>query len=114
MRIIISILLNALSLYIGAWLIKGVALNSPWTAIIAGIILGLANITIKPLLNLFALPITILTLGFFILIINAIVLLIVAFLVPGFIISGFFSAFLLGLLLLVLNLLYAALHLKGR
>jgi putative membrane protein len=114
MRIIVSILLNALSLYIGAWLIKGVAIHGPVSAIIAGIILGLANVTIKPLLNILALPITILTLGLFILIINALVLLLVAFLVPGFAIAGFVPAFLLGILLMILNLLYSALNLKGK
>jgi putative membrane protein len=111
-RFLISILLNALSFYIGSRLISGIELHGIWAAIIAGILLGVANITIKPILNLIALPVTILTLGLFILIINAIVLLLVSYFVPGFVIINFGAAFLLGILLILLNWLYSVLRLR--
>jgi putative membrane protein len=92
MRLLLRFLLNALALIVAAWLIPGVRLASPGSAIIAGIVLGFINAIVRPVLVLLTLPFTLLTLGLFIFVVNAICLALTAWLVPGFSISGFGAA----------------------
>jgi putative membrane protein len=92
LRILLSILLNALAIYVAAYLLDGIVLSGFVAALIAGLVLGIVNTLIKPLLILLTLPITIITLGLFIFIVNAICLALTAALVPGFDIAGFWSA----------------------
>ncbi len=112
MSLIISLLLNALSLYIGSLIIEGVQLTGVWAAVIAGVLLGAANFIVKPILKILTMPITVLTLGLFLLIVNALVILLVDYFVDGFEITGFLPAILLGILIWVLNLIYGMLGLK--
>ncbi|MGZ5242453.1 MAG: phage holin family protein [Bacteroidia bacterium] len=112
MSLIISLLLNALSIYIGSLLIDGVQLTGIWAAIIAGAVLGVANFIVKPILKILTLPITVLTLGLFLLVVNALVILLVDFFVAGFEIVGFLPALVLGVLIWVLNLTYGMFGLK--
>ncbi len=84
-------------------LIPGITIVSLSTALIAGLVLGLINLIIKPILTLLTLPINILTLGLFGIVLNALLFWGAAYFVPGFIISGFIAA-LLGSLLISLVL----------
>jgi putative membrane protein len=90
-RILLSILLNALAIYVAAYLLDGIVLNGLAAALIAGLALGIVNTLVKPLLILLTLPLTIITLGLFIFVVNALCLMLTAALVPGFEISGFWS-----------------------
>jgi putative membrane protein len=92
MRFLLRLLLNGVAVLFAAWLIPGLRVDTPATAIIAGVALGLVNAIVRPLLLLLTLPLTLLTLGLFIFVVNAICLALVAWLVPGFSISGFGSA----------------------
>ncbi|HVD91863.1 MAG TPA: phage holin family protein [Vicinamibacterales bacterium] len=92
MRFLLRLLLNGVAVLCAAWLIPGLHVDTPATAIIAGIALGLVNAIVRPLLLLLTLPLTLLTLGLFIFVVNAICLALVAWLVPGFSISGVGSA----------------------
>ena len=92
MRFLLRLLLNGVAVLCAAWLIPGLHVDTPGTAIIAGIALGLVNAIVRPLLLLLTLPLTLLTLGLFIFVVNAICLALVAWLVPGFSISGVGSA----------------------
>ncbi|MGH9328903.1 MAG: phage holin family protein [Vicinamibacterales bacterium] len=92
MRILLSILLNALAIYVAAYLLDGIVLRGLPAALIAGLVFGIVNTLIKPVLVLLTLPITIITLGLFIFVVNAICLALTAALVPGFDIAGFGSA----------------------
>jgi putative membrane protein len=92
LRILLSILLNALAIYVAAYLLDGIVLSGTAAALIAGLVLGIVNTFVKPLLFLLTLPITIVTLGLFIFVVNAICLALTAWLVPGFEIAGFWSA----------------------
>jgi putative membrane protein len=92
MRFLLRLLLNGIAVLCAAWLIPGLHVDTPATAIIAGIALGLVNAIVRPLLLLLTLPLTLLTLGLFIFVVNAICLALVAWLVPGFSISGVGSA----------------------
>ncbi|HEX2342771.1 MAG TPA: phage holin family protein [Vicinamibacterales bacterium] len=92
MRILLSILLNALAIYVAAYLLDGIVLSGTAAALIAGLVLGIVNTFVKPVLILLTLPITLVTLGLFLFVVNAICLALTAWVVPGFEIAGFWSA----------------------
>ncbi|MDQ0340862.1 putative membrane protein [Caldalkalibacillus uzonensis] len=81
-------------------------------ALLAALILSLVNTVVRPILVFLTLPITILTMGLFLLVINALTLLLTSFLVDGFDISGFWAAFFMGILISILNYLIHALILN--
>ena len=99
MKIFIKIILTALAVLMIAKLMPFVEVTNYTTAIWVAAVLALLNTFIKPILIVFTLPATILSLGFFILIINAIIILMASHLVDGFHVSGFLSAFIFSLLL---------------
>ena len=92
MRFFARLVLNGLAIIIAAWLLPGVQITSPLSALVAGVILGFVNAIVRPLLFLLTLPLTLLTLGVFIFVLNAICFGLTAWLVPGFSVDGFFSA----------------------
>lgn len=94
MRLIISLLLNTLAIIITSYIVPGIKVDTFTSALLAAIVLGIINTFIKPLLVLFTLPLTIITLGLFIFIVNAIVLRIVTLFVPGFMVDGWMPAIL--------------------
>ena len=94
----------AIAIMFTGWVIPGITISSFVSALIAAIVIALVNLFIKPILIFLTLPINILTLGLFILVINALLFLFVAYLVPGVEIDGFWSAFLGALLLTILSL----------
>lgn len=93
MRFLLRLVINAVAVFLAANLVPGIHVSGPGAALAAGIILGFVNAIIKPVLLLLTLPFTILTLGLFIFVLNAICLALVAWLVPGFGLSGFGAAF---------------------
>lgn len=90
--------MNLLALIVAASLIRGIRIESIGMGILAAGILGVVNAVIRPIVLLLTLPITILTLGLFTLVINALMLLLVSNLVPGLVIEGFRAAFWGGLI----------------
>ena len=84
----------AVGLWLATLLISGLQIADPMTLILAAILLGVINAFVKPILVILTLPITILSLGIFLLVINAAMLGLVAWLLPGFTISGFGAALL--------------------
>ena len=93
MRFLLRLVINAVAVFLAANLVPGIHVAGAGAALVAGIILGFVNAVIKPVLVLLTLPFTILTLGLFIFVVNAICLALVAWLVPGFGLSGFGAAF---------------------
>ena len=93
MRFLLRLLLNGFAIMVAAWFVPGVRLAGVVPAIVAGIILGFVNALVRPVLLLLTLPFTLLTLGLFIFIVNAVCFALTAALVPGFDLSGFFAAF---------------------
>ena len=94
----------ALSVLFVGWIIPGISIASFATALIAAAVIALVNVFIKPILILLTLPINILTLGLFVLVINAVLFMFVAYLVPGVEVDGFWSAFLGALILSILSI----------
>lgn len=111
MRFLARLLVNGLAIMVAAWFLPGVRLAGPVPALFAGAILGLVNALVRPVLLLLTLPFTLITLGLFIFVVNAICFALTAALVPGFEISGFFTAFfgaiVVSLVSWVLNALFA-------
>src|SRR5712671_4347167 len=95
-HLLINWLLSALSLVIVAHVIPGFQISGFAAALIASIVIGFVNGTLGLLLKILTFPLTIITLGLFWLIINALMLKVAAALVPGFRIDGFLPAFLAG------------------
>jgi len=103
MRFLIRLLLNALAIAVAAYLVPGVVLTGPGPAILASIILGFVNAIVRPVLIILTLPFTLLTLGLFIFVVNAICFALTAALVPGFDLSGFWAAFFGALLVTIVS-----------
>ena len=99
MKYILRILLSALAVVILAKILPGVGVDSYTTAIIVALVLSLLNFIVKPLLIIFTLPVTIITLGLFLLVINAIIILLADHLVGGFYVDSIWWALLFSLLL---------------
>ncbi len=99
MNLILRILLSAIAVIILAYILPGVGIDSYTTAIIVAIVLSLLNLIVKPILIILTLPITILTLGLFLLIINAAIILLASNIVSGFHIDNIWWALLFSLLL---------------
>jgi putative membrane protein len=92
MRLLLKILLNAAAILIAAYFMDGIVVRSAAAALIAGFVLGLVNAIVRPVLLILTLPITLVTLGLFIFVVNALCLALTAALVPGFEVAGFWSA----------------------
>lgn len=90
---IIRTLINALGLWIASALIPGISFTGSGTLLVAAFLLGIVNAVVRPVLIFLTLPITIMTLGIFLFVINALMLMFVAALLDGFILSGFWAAF---------------------
>jgi putative membrane protein len=100
-----SLLLSWLLLLVVARLVPGVALADGLTGLVAAFVLALLNALVRPALIVLTLPLTVLTLGLFLLVINALTFMLAAGLVPGFEVRDFTSALLASLLLSALNLI---------
>lgn len=94
MELILVWILNAVALLIVAYLLPGITVASFGSALIAALVLGLLNTLVKPLLILLTLPITIVTLGLFLLVLNALVFWFAGSVLKGFQVSGFWWALL--------------------
>lgn len=99
MRLIINLLVGTLAVIISAYILPGVKVDGFFTALVVAVILGVVNAFIKPILVVLTLPITVLTLGIFLFVINAVLVLLVSNIVPGFTVANFWWALLFSLVL---------------
>ena len=100
---------TALSLWAASHIFTGLKFDSTSSLFVSALLLGLANAVVKPLLIVLTLPLTLLTFGLFILVINALVLLLVSKLVKGFRLAGFWTAFFASLFISILSIAIGAL-----
>ncbi|MCE6988532.1 phage holin family protein [Dyadobacter sp. CY323] len=103
MKLLLRLVISTLAVLLAANLIPGVVVSSIGTAVIVAIVLGILNTFLKPVLQILALPITILTLGLFYFVVNVFIIYIATFLVNGFAIDNFISALLFGLVVSVVS-----------
>ena len=102
--LLINWFLSALSIVIVAHLIPGFHVRGFGTALIAAVVIGLVNATIGILVKLLTLPLTIVTFGLFLFVVNALMLLFASALVPGFVVAGFLPAFFGAVVLSIINM----------
>lgn len=103
MSVLVRIGINALALLAAAYLIGGVHVQGFEAALVAALVLGLVNVTLRPVLIVLTIPVNIMTLGLFTFVINALMLLLVSRVVSGFEISGFWPALLTALFLSIVS-----------
>jgi len=104
MYIIFRWIVNALALLLIAAFVPGFGVSSFYTALIAALVLGIVNTLIRPLLLVLTLPVTVLTLGLFSFVVNALMILLTSTIVKGFTVAGFVPAVLAAVSLWVINL----------
>jgi len=115
MRLLLSWVLSAVAVWVVAQVVPGVHVNGAMAALIAALVIGFVNATIGLVLKILTFPLTLLTLGLFWLVINALMLeLASALLSPGFQVHGFFAAFVGAIVLSLVNMLLKAIVLPSR
>lgn len=103
MNLLFNWLISALAILVSAYILPGVHVSSFVAALVASLVLGIINAVLKPVLIILSLPITILTLGLFTLVIDALLILLTSAIVPGFTVNGFLWALLFSLVLSIVN-----------
>jgi len=103
MKFLLKILITTVNAFILAYLLPGIALNNIYTALMLAFLLAILDATIKPLLIILTLPITILTLGLFLFVINTLIILAADYFIDGLKIDGFWHAMLFSILLSFFN-----------
>lgn len=109
MGIIAKLILSCIAIALSAWLTPGVSIpevssgSGIITLIIVAVVLALLNTFIKPIIKLLALPVTMITLGLFLLVINALIILLCSWIVDSFSVDGFASAFVFSVILSVIT-----------
>jgi putative membrane protein len=103
-RMLVNWLLSAILLLVVSHFVPGFEVSSLTAALIAAIVIGLVNATVGFFLKVMTFPLTIFTFGIFLLVINALMLILASKLVPGFVIHGFLPAFWGGILLSILHM----------
>ena len=110
MRFIIELLLTGIAVSVAAFIVPGVHVDGFLSAIIAGVLIALANATIGTILRLFTFPINILTLGLMSFIITVLMVLLVDALMKGFNTTGFLAALIFALVLSVIKMVFGSLN----
>ena len=105
MNFLVRMLLSALAVVIVSYLLPGVGVEGFFAALIVAILLSLLNVVVKPILIILTIPLTVFTLGLFLLVINAVIILLADSIVPGFYVDGFWWALLFSILLSIVNAL---------
>ncbi|MEX1111944.1 MAG: phage holin family protein [Candidatus Andersenbacteria bacterium] len=105
MNILLRWLITTLAVLIASYILPGVSVDGFLAALIAAAVLGIVNVIIKPILIVLTLPITIVTFGLFLLVINALMIMLASTVVPGFFVAGFWWAVLFSIVLSLLSYL---------
>lgn len=103
MMFVLQLLLTALAAFLAAKITPGVTITSYWSAILLAIVLGLLDVFVKPLLEFISIPVTVLTLGLFMLVINAVIILLASWLLNSFQVTGFWTAMLYSIIFSVIS-----------
>jgi putative membrane protein len=103
MKIILHWLISAIAIIISSYLLAGVHIDGFGTALILAVVLGLINAFLRPLLVFLTLPISILTFGLFLLVLNTLLIMLAAYIVPGVVIDSFWWALAFGIVMAILN-----------
>ena len=100
--------ITAVSLWLASKIFKGLKFDSAGSLVVSALLLGFVNAVVRPLLVFFTLPLTLVTFGLFLLVINALMMMLVAWLVKGFRVSGFWTAFFASIFVSLLSIVIGA------
>jgi putative membrane protein len=114
MNTIIKLLVNAIAVFVLANVLSGVQVDNYMSAIIVAIVLAILNLLVKPILVIFTLPATILTLGLFLLVINGLIILLADEFIDGFAVNSIWWAMLFSILLSILQSLLQSFFVSGK
>ncbi len=106
MKVVIRLLIYTLAVVITAWLLPGIHVENIATALMVAIALAIINTFLRPILIFLTIPVTILTLGLFLLVINALIIILIGKLVPGFVVDGFWWALLFSVILSIIAAIF--------
>ncbi len=103
MPFLVKVIVTSIAVVIGAHILPGVDVADYLTAIVVAFVLGILNAVLKPLLIVLTIPVTVFSLGLFLLVINAFIILLTDYFVKGFDVAGFWAALIFSILLSLLN-----------
>lgn len=103
MQILVRWIVSALVILASAMLLPGVHVQSFMTALVIAVVLGVINAILRPILIILTLPITLITFGLFLLVINALMIMLTTYIVPGFRVENFWWALLFGVIVAIFN-----------
>jgi len=103
MKFLIRVILSSFSVIVAGWLLKGAHIEDYLTSILVAFVLAILNVILKPILVFLTIPITLITFGLFLLVINAVIALLASHIVPGFYLEGFWWAIAFSLIVSLLN-----------
>lgn len=106
MNFLTRLIVSTLAVMVTAYLLPGVQVNSVFTAIMVAAVLSLLNVVVKPILIILTIPITLLTLGLFLLVINAGMIMLASKIVPDFVVDGFWTALFFSIILSLVNAIF--------
>lgn len=104
---LIRFFLSGVAVLLTAYLLPGVWVENYWHALLVALVLAIVNVIVKPILIILTIPITVVTLGLFLLVINALMILLVDYFVGGFRVDGFLWALVFSLILSLFNSLFS-------
>ena len=103
MRFILKLLVSSLAVFFGAYILNGVDLDGFPTAILVALLIGFMNAFLRPILVILTIPITLITFGLFLLVINAVIILLAESVIKGFTVDSFFTAVLYSIIVSVIT-----------
>ena len=101
--LLVNLLINTISIFAVAYILSGIQIDTFMTALIVAVVMAVLNVTLKPLLILITIPLTVITFGLFLLVVNVLVLYAAEFLIDGFHIAGFWWALAFSILVSLVN-----------
>lgn len=106
MSLLLRWLISAVAVAVTAYALPGISVETVWSALAVAVVLALVNVLLKPIMILLTLPLTIITLGLFTFVIDALLIMLTGRLVPGFGVANFWWALLFSIILTVVNSLF--------
>ena len=113
MKFVLKLLVTSLAVFFGAYLLDGVYLKGFPTAILVALLVGFLNAFLRPVLVILTIPFTLLTFGLFLLVINAVIILLADYALDGFTVNSFFTAVLYSIIVSVITWLLEAIAKSG-
>lgn len=101
--------ITSLSLWVASFIFHGISFSDKKSLFVSALLLGMVNAVVRPVVIVLTIPLTLITFGFFLLVINALMMLLVSAIVPGFKVSGFWTAFFASIVVTLLSLFVGAL-----